>query len=240
MRKSIFESFTNEELEDVVNSSVSVREALERLGMRDVGGNRRSFYKVLEKRSISIKSLEENRLNAYKNGEFSNNKRNNEEIFTENSLVSRAVLKNRILKEEILEYKCVKCGNKGEWQGEELVLHIEHKNGIGNDNRIENLEFLCPNCHSQTKTFAGRNSKNVNTLPKLKEPKKLLSKQELKKINIESHRSKRRLTKENISFILENKENLSKRKMGEMFGVSDKTIAKIIKRRGYVELSSEE
>ena len=42
-----------------------------------------------------------------------------------------------------------------------LTLQLDHINGINNDNRKENLRFLCPNCHSQTNTFAGKNLKNI-------------------------------------------------------------------------------
>lgn len=57
-----------------------------------------------------------------------------------------------------LEEKC-ECGNKGFWRGKKLTLQLDHKNGVNNDNRLENLRFLCPNCHSQTDTFCGRNKK---------------------------------------------------------------------------------
>lgn len=49
------------------------------------------------------------------------------------------------------------CGNIGEWQGQKLVLQLDHINGKNNDHRIENLRFLCPNCHSITETYAGKN-----------------------------------------------------------------------------------
>jgi hypothetical protein len=39
------------------------------------------------------------------------------------------------------------------------VLQLEHVNGVNNDNRPQNLCFLCPSCHSQTSTFCGGNSK---------------------------------------------------------------------------------
>lgn len=62
-------------------------------------------------------------------------------------------LKNRLLKEGILENKCYGCGLSPVWRGIRLTLHLEHKNGNRNDNRLENLTVLCPNCHSQTLTY---------------------------------------------------------------------------------------
>ena len=55
-------------------------------------------------------------------------------------------------------YECVKCGNKGEWMGEKLPLQLDHINGINKDNRLENYQWLCPNCHCQTKTWGNPNS----------------------------------------------------------------------------------
>jgi len=83
-----------------------------------------------------------------------------EEILIENSTYYRGHLKDRLIKEQILEEKCNKCGMETEWQGEKLVLVLDHINGKNNDHRIDNLRLLCPNCNSQTKTFAGRNAHN--------------------------------------------------------------------------------
>ena len=80
----------------------------------------------------------------------------NEEIFTENSLYSNEMVKDRIVKNNLIEYKCVKCGIDS-WCNETIVLDLDHINGNNLDNRLINLRYLCPNCHSQTDTYKGRN-----------------------------------------------------------------------------------
>ena len=68
----------------------------------------------------------------------------------------RANLKKRLIEAGIKEDRCERCGIS-EWLGEKLSIHLHHKNGDGTDNRLENLEMLCPNCHSLTDTYGGRN-----------------------------------------------------------------------------------
>jgi Zn finger protein HypA/HybF involved in hydrogenase expression len=63
----------------------------------------------------------------------------------------------RILKEKLLPYRCEVCGLEGFWQNQPLTLQLDHKNGDHSDNRLENLRFLCPNCHAQTENFGGKN-----------------------------------------------------------------------------------
>ena len=80
----------------------------------------------------------------------------NEEVFIENSHYSNEMVKQRIVKQNLLEYRCVTCGVDS-WQGETIVLDLDHINGDNLDNRLSNLRYLCPNCHSQTSTYKGRN-----------------------------------------------------------------------------------
>jgi transposase-like protein len=68
----------------------------------------------------------------------------------------RAHVKRRLLSAGLKENRCERCGIE-EWLGAPLSMALHHVNGDGQDNRLENLQMLCPNCHAQTENFAGRN-----------------------------------------------------------------------------------
>lgn len=71
-------------------------------------------------------------------------------------------LKIRLINKGLLKNECYECGQLPSWNGRQLVLQLDHINGVNNDNRIENLRLLCPNCHSQTDTYSGKNIKLNN------------------------------------------------------------------------------
>ena len=77
-------------------------------------------------------------------------------------------LLRRALVEVGVPYQCAECGVGGMWQGKSLILHVDHVNGDCLDSRVENLRFLCPNCHTQTATWAGRNAgrQDYRSVPK--------------------------------------------------------------------------
>lgn len=82
-----------------------------------------------------------------------------DEILIEHSPINRTVLRRYLQNFNAIPYVCAICGNDGHWNEKQLSLQIDHINGINDDNRKENLRWLCPNCHSQTNTFGGRNVK---------------------------------------------------------------------------------
>lgn len=76
----------------------------------------------------------------------------NEKLFIVGEVIRRGIIKSRVIEDNLIEYKCLECGIVNEWQNELIVLELDHINGNPADNRLENLRFLCPNCHSQTET----------------------------------------------------------------------------------------
>jgi DNA-binding CsgD family transcriptional regulator len=76
---------------------------------------------------------------------------------------NRRHLKRRLVKVGLLLDVCAECGITT-WRGRALALELHHINGDGKDNRLENLTLLCPNCHSQTDSWGGRNSQRAAAL----------------------------------------------------------------------------
>lgn len=66
---------------------------------------------------------------------------------------NNSTVRNRAIKNKVIPYQCEICGNQAEWNGKKLTLELHHLNGNNKDNRIDNLQFLCPNCHSQTESW---------------------------------------------------------------------------------------
>jgi 5-methylcytosine-specific restriction endonuclease McrA len=175
VRKS---KYTKELLQPIVEDSYSMAEVLRKLNLKVVGGNYR--YISCRIRYLGI-STEHFLGRAWAKGKTKKtdvgvakcvrrNRLKDKEVFCENSMfVGGGRLAKRLV-DLGWEYKCNRCG-LADWQGEPITLHIDHINGIGNDNRFENLRFLCPNCHQQTETWGNKKPKvglSETNLPRIK------------------------------------------------------------------------
>lgn len=150
----------SQEFKELVLSSKTLSEILKKFGLLHKGGNCRTLKTRIKQEQIDISHIKLGRgSNA---GRTFQQKKNLDEIFCINSTTKRSVLKRKLVKHKFLEYKCygANCTVNNLWLKKPITLHLEHKNGISNDNRIENLTLLCPNCHSQTDTYAGKNARS--------------------------------------------------------------------------------
>lgn len=136
-----------EYLKKIILSSNSMREVLLTIGVRAAGRNFYTLKSLLKSESIDFSHFKNKSHKEYID----------DEIFVENSHVTRKTIKNRIIRDKLIEYKCAICNLPPLWNDKELVLILDHINGVHNDNRLNNLRFVCPNCDHQSDTFAGRN-----------------------------------------------------------------------------------
>ena len=172
--------YTEENLKKIIKESKTYNEVLIKFNRNSSSDS----YKVLKKRIKEWNIDVSHFLNKKQNIEKMFNdgrliKKCNDEIFIENSSVSRHTTKNRILKDNLITYVCIECGQDEFWKGKKISLILDHINGIRNDNRLENLRFLCPNCNSSLDTHckgeAGLISEEEKEI-KIREKKRLINK----------------------------------------------------------------
>lgn len=148
---------TDEEFIDLVKSSLNTSEVLFKLGYTTKGNS--WGYSQVKQRMVDLNlSGKDFRGKAVSASINDSKKITKDKLFCKGSKHARNILRKTIIAENLIPYKCAICGAV-EWQGKTLSLELDHINGENNDNRLENLRFLCPNCHSQTDTYGSRNQK---------------------------------------------------------------------------------
>lgn len=147
-------NYSEEDFEQIIKNSQSFTDGCIKIGLSPYGSNGRNQIK---KRCKEL-NIDYSHFGKIKKEKNNHSKYSLDEILIEHSpYTNRNKLKWRLINEGCLKYECVICGNIGLWNNNPLILQLDHINGIHDDNRIENLRLLCPNCHSQTETFSGKN-----------------------------------------------------------------------------------
>jgi hypothetical protein len=148
--------WTREVLQSAVSASHTMAEVLRRLGLDPVGGNHAHISRRLSVYGIDTSHLDRSSRRAAR---VPRPRHQDWPLVRQEPGAARRI-KNPLLRKAIraagLPERCSDCGNPGEWQGEQLMLEVDHVNGDWSDNRLPNLRFLCPNCHATTDTYRGR------------------------------------------------------------------------------------
>lgn len=141
-----------------VKNSTSIYGVIDLLGLNRNNGNHvRRIKQDIETYSLDVTHFKGKIWNA---GLKTGYKHPLDEYLCSNGrYINSHTLKLRLIDEGIFEHKCNKCG-LSRWNDKDIPIELEHKNGEHSDNRLENLEILCPNCHAQTSTYC---SKNIRT-----------------------------------------------------------------------------
>jgi hypothetical protein len=155
MSKTI--KYTVEKLTEAVLKNHSIAGVLRFFGLREAGGTHSYITQRIKQLGIDTSHF-----TGIASNRGENHKGGSEKIPPEKILIKRsngrrqvAMRLRRALIESGIEYKCVTCNLTDNWCTKELRLQVNHKNRNWLDDRIDNLEFLCPNCHSQTEGWSG-------------------------------------------------------------------------------------
>lgn len=154
-------NYSADDLEQAVKNSISIREVLIKLGLKPAGGN----YATL-KRDIVQLNLDVSHFKGQGHGKTAHIARKAvqiplTEILVNGSHYQSYKLKRRLLREGVKLHQCESCG-LSEWQKVTIPLELHHVNGDALDNRLENLQLLCPNCHALTANYRAKNIGNLS------------------------------------------------------------------------------
>lgn len=208
-----------DKIKDAVKESINFTEVLEKINIPRQGNNSKTLRTILDKYNIDYSHFTGRArvytINHVDISDYLNNLRK----------IKTSELKEKLLKEGLKEYKCEnpECGLT-EWLGKPIVLQLHHIDGNNNNNNLENLQLLCPNCHSQTENYCGSANTN-NTKYYCKDCGREINKYSTycTMCSHKHHRKVERPSKEEIEVLIKTESFLE---IGRKYGVSDNAIRK--------------
>ena len=226
--KNLKSKYNENELKEIVKNSHTYKECFDKLGIRAAGSNYKHIKSYIKKYEIDISHFDQ----YYNNGNRDNNlKIDISDILKENSSYSRTELKKRLYNEGLLKRECCLCGQDENWNGMKISLILDHINGVYNDNKLENLRIVCPNCNAGLDTFSGRNNKKK----KVNQKSELFCECGNSKLknskNCEEcfHNNRRKVERPSLEQLKKEVEELGYSATGRKYGVSDNAIRKWLK-----------
>jgi|LakMenE01Jun11ns_1017448.scaffolds.fasta_scaffold9744434_2 hypothetical protein len=223
--------FSKEKIEQFVKESKTISEVLNKIGYAKSGAAFKQFIKYSKENNIDISDLL-----LPKKGTFNGIPRAKtiEEVATQNSSFSRKDLKKKIIKLGLKKYECEECGHPPLWRGKEIHLILDHINGINNDNRLENLRFLCPMCNATLDTHGGKNNRIYKDCQECGKKyfgvnEKYCSMNCSSKYIARLNKKERKTNRPKFAQLMLEIEETSYVAVGKKYGVSDNTIRKWVK-----------
>lgn len=219
------------EYKALVQASACASDVVKALGMSTTGSRN---FTIVRMRNAELGITFGQELNQRGGG---NTRHQLTDILVKDSTYGNSTtLKKRLVDEGLLKNECAMCGCEAVWNGKPLSLQLDHINGNHTDNRLENLRLLCPNCHSQTETFTGKNKKTLTYAPKSRlcaccgAPVTQKAKLCRECANASMRRTERP-TKGELEKLLGTASYVT---IGKQFGVSDNTVRKWCKQCGII------
>lgn len=155
-KRSIVWKMSDPEFDTLVKTSRSIGDICLKLGGRKAGGIFTNIKNRIEKMALDTSHFVDGRI-----GHNSPVHISQDEFIRrlDSGVTMDAVwMKKKIIEFSLLPYKCISCNLGREWNGKPLILHLDHADGDFSNNKLSNLRFLCPNCHTQTETYSRRKS----------------------------------------------------------------------------------
>ena len=220
---ALVDHYTKEELKQIVEQSNSLKEVILKLGYATTSGNRDTVIARLQEYEINY---------THFNKPKTLTKREEYNIFIENSTASQTTLRRWYLKGEYTPYICSICGQEPYWQDKELTLILDHINGKNHDDRLENLRWVCPNCNQQLDTTGYKQMRVVQSEQVIKKYYcincgKEITKDSKSGLCVEcSNKNSRvvdRPSREELKMLIR---TMPFTQIGKLFGVSDNAIRK--------------
>src|SRR4051794_6219035 len=149
--------YTEAEARAAIAASRSYSEALRRLGMRAAGGNHRTIRRYAE--DVWRIPVDHFDPDAVRRAALARAPVPLARALVEGSTYPRGSLKERLFTEGMKDRRCELCGQGESWRGRRMALILDHVNGVHDDNRLENLRIVCPNCAATLDTHCGRHNR---------------------------------------------------------------------------------